>query len=125
MEDLIGKLIEESNRNNRLFVFLFVCLAWSLCSIRNDCVFNDVIISSPDVGIFHAISFMQRWKILSKEKGSARDRRNDNRSNIDSRPCDLRNEAKIEQCRFIFAFGSKPTVWLCFCGFFFVVESLE
>jgi hypothetical protein len=68
MEDLGGKLIEGSNRDNRTFAFLFGCLTWSLCLIRNDLVFNDVIISSPDVGIFRAISFLKKWKILSKEK---------------------------------------------------------
>jgi hypothetical protein len=31
--------------------------------------FNNVIITSPDVSIFRAISCMQKWKILNKEKG--------------------------------------------------------
>ena len=47
-------------------IFLFGCVAWSLWLIRNDFVFNDVVITSPVVALFRAISYMQRWKILSK-----------------------------------------------------------
>jgi hypothetical protein len=68
MEDLIEKLIEGTNRTNRMFIIVFGCLAWSLWLIRNDFVFNEVIISSPSIGIFRTISFMQKWRILSKEK---------------------------------------------------------
>jgi hypothetical protein len=68
MEDLIGKLIEGTNITNIIFIFMFGCLAWSHWLIRNDFVFNEVITSSPDVVIFRTISFMQKWKILRKEK---------------------------------------------------------
>jgi hypothetical protein len=60
MEDLWFKLIEGSNNKNRNFIFLFVCLAWSLWLIRNDLIFNDVIIASLDASVFRAISFMQK-----------------------------------------------------------------
>lgn len=66
MEDVIEKLVEGSHKTNRAFVFLFGCLSWSLWLIRNDLVFNDITIASPDVGIFRAISYMQKWRILSK-----------------------------------------------------------
>jgi hypothetical protein len=68
MEELWAKLIEGSKRKNRNFIFLFGYMAWSLWLIRNDFVFNDVLIASPDVSVFCMVSFMQKWKILNKEK---------------------------------------------------------
>ncbi|OEL28686.1 hypothetical protein BAE44_0010295, partial [Dichanthelium oligosanthes] len=49
-----------------LLIFLFGCVSWSLWLIRNDLVFNNVVVSSPEVGVYRLISFMQRWSILSK-----------------------------------------------------------
>jgi hypothetical protein len=68
MEDLWDKLVEGTNDTNKNFVYLLGCLAWSLWLIRNDFVFNDVLIASPDVSVFRTISFMQKWKILNKER---------------------------------------------------------
>jgi transcription elongation factor Elf1 len=68
MDDIHCKLVEGSNRENGLFVFLFGCLAWSLWLIRNDLIFNNSVVPYPDMCIFRTISFMQRWSILHKEK---------------------------------------------------------
>jgi hypothetical protein len=68
IEDIWDKLIEGSRRKNKNFIFLFGCLAWSLWLIRNNFVFNNVLISSPDASVFRTISFIQKWKILNKEK---------------------------------------------------------
>jgi hypothetical protein len=68
MDDIHCKLVEGSNRESGLFVFLFGCLAWNLWLIRNDLIFNNLVVSSPDVCIFRSISFMQKWSILHKEK---------------------------------------------------------
>jgi hypothetical protein len=68
MEELWAKQIEGSKKTNRNFIFLFGCLAWSLWLISNDFVFNNVLIASPGVSVFHAFSFMQKWKILNKEQ---------------------------------------------------------
>jgi hypothetical protein len=68
VEDRYAKLIEGSSNENRNFAFLIGCLTWSLWLIRNNFVFNNSLISNPDVGIYRAISFMQKWNILSKEK---------------------------------------------------------
>jgi hypothetical protein len=68
LEDLYEKLIVGSSNDNRNIVFLIGCLTWSLCLIRNNLVFNNSLISTPDVGIFRDVSFMQKWKVLSKEK---------------------------------------------------------
>jgi hypothetical protein len=46
IEDIWDKLIEGSRRKKN-FIFLFGCLAWSLWLIRNNFVFNNVLISSP------------------------------------------------------------------------------
>ena len=39
------------------FIFLFGCVVWSLWLIMNDCVFNNVVVSSPNVGISRVIFF--------------------------------------------------------------------
>jgi hypothetical protein len=62
MEDLWDKLVEGTNDKNRNFVYLLGCFGWSLWLIRNDFVFNDMLIASPDVSIFGTVSFMQKWK---------------------------------------------------------------
>jgi hypothetical protein len=58
-------LIEKLNKC--LFSF-FGCAAWCHWLIRNDFVFNNVVISSPEVCLFRFISYMQRWEILCKGK---------------------------------------------------------
>jgi hypothetical protein len=68
IEDISDKLIEGSRRKNKNFIFLFGCMTWSLWLIRNNFVFNNVLITSPDASVFRTISFMQKWKILNKEK---------------------------------------------------------
>jgi hypothetical protein len=69
MEDIHEKLIEGSNRNNKNFVFLLGCLSSNLWLIRNDFVFNNILVSSPNVRLYRTISLMQKWKVLHKEKG--------------------------------------------------------
>jgi hypothetical protein len=68
VEDVWAKLIEGPKKTSSNFIFLFGCLSWSLWLIRNDLVFNNVLISSPDVSVFRTLSFMQKWKILNKEQ---------------------------------------------------------
>jgi hypothetical protein len=68
MEELWAKLIEGPKKTSNNFIFLFGRLAWSLWLIRNDFVFNNVLMSSPDVSVFRTLSFMQKWKILNKEQ---------------------------------------------------------
>jgi hypothetical protein len=68
LEDIHEKLIEGSNRTNKNFVFLLGCSSWSLWLIRNDFVFNNVLVSSPNVSMYRTISFMHKWKVLHKEK---------------------------------------------------------
>lgn len=67
--DFQERVIEESNKQIMNLIFLFGCVARRLWLIRNNLAFNNVVISSPDVGLYRVISFMQKWKILSKEKG--------------------------------------------------------
>jgi hypothetical protein len=47
--------------------FLFGGVAWSLWLIRNEFVFHNRVVSSPNVGIFRSICFLQKWKIRNKE----------------------------------------------------------
>jgi hypothetical protein len=46
---------------------MFSSVAWSLWLIRNEFVFQDIVVPSPNVGIFRSISFLQKWRILNKE----------------------------------------------------------
>jgi hypothetical protein len=50
-------------------LLLFGAVAWSLWLIRNEFVFQNLVVSSPNVGIFISISFLQKWKMLNKETG--------------------------------------------------------
>jgi hypothetical protein len=68
MDELHSKLLEGSIKTNSLFVFIFGCFAWSRWLTRNDLVFNDIVVTHPDVIVFRTISFMQKWKILLKEQ---------------------------------------------------------
>jgi hypothetical protein len=68
LEELSSKLVEGNERENGNFIYIFGSLAWSLRLLRNDLIFNNLVALSPDVCIFRTISFMQRWRILSKEQ---------------------------------------------------------
>jgi hypothetical protein len=57
-----------SNKQTQYHIFLFGCCLWSLWLIRNDFVFIDFVVCSPNTGIYRTISFMQKWRILNKEK---------------------------------------------------------
>jgi uncharacterized protein with PQ loop repeat len=66
LDEIHENLVEGSLKTISFFVFIFGCFAWSLWLIRND-LFNDVIVSQPDVSIFRTISLMQKWRILHRE----------------------------------------------------------
>jgi hypothetical protein len=68
LEDLHEKLVEGSISQRNNFVFLFGYLSWSLWLIRNNFVFNNVLVSSPKVSMYRTLSFVQKWRILLKEK---------------------------------------------------------
>jgi hypothetical protein len=56
-----------SNRLSKRVLLLFSSVAWSLWLICNEFVFQDIVVPSPNVGIFRSISFLQKWRILNKE----------------------------------------------------------
>jgi hypothetical protein len=68
LEELSCKLVEGNERENANFAYIFGCLAWSLWLLRNDMIFNNFVALSPDVCILRTISFMQRWRIMSREQ---------------------------------------------------------
>lgn len=51
-----------------LMIFLLACICWSLWLIRNDFVFNNKVVSGPNVVIHRVMMFMQKWSILLREK---------------------------------------------------------
>jgi hypothetical protein len=61
-------MVEGSNRENNSFVFVFGCLAWGLWLTRNDMILNNIVASTPDLGVLRMIYFMQKWSVLRKEK---------------------------------------------------------
>lgn len=54
-----------------LMIYLLACICWSLWLIRNDYVFNNRVVSDPNVVIHRSIVFMQKWSLLLKEKERA------------------------------------------------------
>jgi hypothetical protein len=46
------------------FIFLFGCCVWIIWIIRNNFVFNNVVLPSPELAVFPVISFMQRWMVI-------------------------------------------------------------
>jgi hypothetical protein len=59
-----------SNNQTKRILYLVGAVAWSLWLIRNEFVFQNLVIPSPKVGIFRSISFfffLQKWKLLNKE----------------------------------------------------------
>jgi hypothetical protein len=48
----------KGNKGLRAMWFLFGCVCWVLWFNRNDCIFNNTIISSPRAIIFRLISFL-------------------------------------------------------------------
>jgi hypothetical protein len=65
--DIFNFCYNFSNKQTRRVLYLFGAVAWSLWLIRNEFVFQNIVIHSPNVGIFRAISFLQKWKVMNKE----------------------------------------------------------
>ena len=68
-EELISDVLCDSKgrrRSNLLFVFAGAM--WSLWKTRNDLVFNDKVIQTPEVVIRKTMSFLMLWKKLLAEK---------------------------------------------------------
>lgn len=53
---------------NSKMIFLLACICWSLWLIRNDYVFNNKVITNPNIVVHRSIIFMQKWSILLREK---------------------------------------------------------
>jgi hypothetical protein len=63
--DIQECVIGEAPKKLKNFLMLLCgSLTWSVWLIRNDFVFNNVVIPSPETGLFR-ISFMQKWVVLS------------------------------------------------------------
>jgi hypothetical protein len=65
--DISNFCYNASNKQTRRVLYLFGAVAWSLWLIRNEFVFQNIVIHSPNVGIFWAISFFQKWRVMNKE----------------------------------------------------------
>lgn len=49
-------------------IFLLACICWSLWLTRNEYVFQNKVITSPNVVVHRSIIFLQKWSLLLKEK---------------------------------------------------------
>jgi hypothetical protein len=65
--DIFNFCYNSSNKQTKRVLYLFGAVAWSLWLIRNEFVFQNIVIHSPNVGIFRAISFLQKWRVMNKE----------------------------------------------------------
>jgi hypothetical protein len=63
-------LLERGRKDNGRVFFLFGAVCWTLWLNRNDWVFRNKLVSSPNANLHKLIFFMQRWVILSS--GAAR-----------------------------------------------------
>jgi hypothetical protein len=52
-----------------LMWFLVGAIVWSLWLHRNECVFNDVVISSPLAIVYRPLSFLQHWMGAERVEG--------------------------------------------------------
>jgi hypothetical protein len=57
-DDIFKSCRVNSNRHSKRLLFLFSGVAWSLWLIRNELVFQNLVVPAPNVGIFRSISFM-------------------------------------------------------------------
>lgn len=56
VEEFQERVLERADKKTKtVLLFLFDCLAWSLWLIRNDLVFRNVVVFSPDVSIYHVL----------------------------------------------------------------------
>ncbi|OEL31632.1 hypothetical protein BAE44_0007349, partial [Dichanthelium oligosanthes] len=61
VDTFLESCVWSSNKNTRnSLYFLFGCVAWSLWLI----IRNDVVIPSPEIGVYRSLPFMQRWKVM-------------------------------------------------------------
>lgn len=54
-------------KDNSVF-FILARIAWSLWEVRNNWVFNNVLIKSPKVIAHMALGFISQWKKLLKQE---------------------------------------------------------
>jgi len=57
---------------NRLVIFLFAGFAWALWTTRNKMAIEKSFIKTPTDVIYVAVSLLQRWSVLLKEKDKER-----------------------------------------------------
>lgn len=65
-QDMIGS-VEVIRDNNFAYIILAV-VAWSLWKVRNDFVFNNVLIKSPKAIAYMIVGFLTQWTKMQKEK---------------------------------------------------------
>jgi hypothetical protein len=69
-DDIYNSCRGGANSFSKRVLLLFGAVAWSLCLIRNEFVFQNLVVYSPNVGIFRSISFLQKWKMLNKRRNN-------------------------------------------------------
>jgi hypothetical protein len=53
-----------SSKTNKLILFGFGAVCWSLWKVRNKMAIDKQIVKSPKIIFFNIISIMQRWSVL-------------------------------------------------------------
>ena len=65
-QDMIGSV--EVMRDNNFAYIILAAVAWSLWKVRNDLVFNNVLIKSPKAINYMIVGFLTQWTKMQKEK---------------------------------------------------------
>jgi hypothetical protein len=89
-------LLERGHKDNGRVFFLFGVACWTLWLNRNDCVFRNKLVPSPNAILYKLIFFMQRWAILSS--GAARGELDKLIEAIRSRVYNLATNTVVESC---------------------------
>jgi hypothetical protein len=81
-DDIENFCRNKSNKHSKRVLFLFSGVAWSLWLIRNELVFQNLVVPSPNVGIFRSISYLFYAEMENTEQGdgSTVDRRGDTKA---------------------------------------------
>jgi hypothetical protein len=58
-------LCQRGDKRNGVLFFLLGAVCWTIWLNRNDLVFKNKIIPTPNTILYKLVSFMQRWIILS------------------------------------------------------------
>jgi hypothetical protein len=65
------RVLEGVNKKTiKFYVFIFGCISWSLLLIRNDLIFNNIVIASTEIVLYHIIFLYAEMDNFALEGGA-------------------------------------------------------